>query len=167
MAFLGKRKSAMAPAPKDTKPKQSSQPGVFFGVLRSEFDTPDALPDAFSQAKEAFDELLSAYRNGRIGPEQAGVALSRMILTDRNGLQWTAGATTGRWYRRLPGGAWSSALPPASDDEELRRTSKKAVAAAGAALSAYPGEAVAEPDELPETMFKDEDAPVNYGQLPD
>lgn len=116
MAFLSRKK--------DTKPTTQPAPvpagpsDVFFGTLRSEFDTPDELPEPFKVAFDAFDRLVNDYRAGNVSADIAAGALSRMILVDHNGMEWTVGATTLRWHRRLPGGAWRSAIPPQHMESE-------------------------------------------------
>ena len=112
-----KKKPRRAPA----KQEEVVEQGVlFFGTLPSEFETTSTEAPSLVKLRNIQDEVLENYLTGRLTPEESGRILGLLVLPDKNGLQWSIGATTGRWYRRLPGGTWRSASPGnIEEDEEL------------------------------------------------
>jgi len=87
---------------------------VFLGALRSEYDTPNVLPTAFIQLESVVQQLLWRWKKAEITAEITMQAMSDLVLTGQDGVLWTVGASSGRWYRRLPnqGAAWVIASPP-------------------------------------------------------
>lgn len=86
---------------------------VFLGSLRSEFDEEVPLHPAFSTLLAASGAVRGAYLNGRLGGEDAAAAFAELRLVGSDGAEWTIGATSGRWYRRVTGGSWVPADVPA------------------------------------------------------
>jgi hypothetical protein len=66
------------------------------------------------------DQILRVYRLGKLPPETVMQALSLMRLHDASGAEWSLGATTRRWYRKLPGGAWRVTVPPSTADQVVQ-----------------------------------------------
>ena len=89
---------------------------VFLGTLRSDLDTPDVLPECFSALASAADTIIERYRTGKLDPAATAALLAELKLSDHESFLWTVGATTRRWYRKVPGGVWRAALPPSSVD---------------------------------------------------
>mgnify|MGYP006158192475 FL=1 len=113
-----------------------SDNSFMFGVLPSEFSAPATLSEDFKDFEATVSQLVTAYQYGVIEPAAAAAALSEMIVIDHNGMQWTLGATTMRWYRRIPGGDWRNATPSANDSgESVKETVRAAKAVATQAIS--------------------------------
>lgn len=116
----------------------SSDTPAFFGSLRSEFDTVDELPAPYAVLRSAVVTAVGAYQNGAVSADRCAAALSSMVITDTDGIDWTVGASSQRWYRRLPGGQWrlaspaSSPLPDEADTvaQQARKTANDMVAEA-------------------------------------
>lgn len=89
-----------------------SNSDVFLGMLRSEYDAPEELPDAFIGLRNLSDHIVSKWRNGTLDADTALTLLSTTILTSTNTTEWTIGAQSGRWYRRRAGTPWHVATPP-------------------------------------------------------
>jgi hypothetical protein len=107
-----------------------------FGALPSEFDTPERVAASFSTVLSAVSDLVYAYQTGKVTSEAAGRVLSDVLITDDSNIEWTVGASTLRWYRRLPGGAWRVASPPEQDQGQSSTLSAEAsVNAIGKILS--------------------------------
>lgn len=95
---------------------------VFFGTLRSEFDTEEELAEGWEALSQAAETIRLAYIREELEPEVAASALGQLKLKDRNGAEWTIGASSGEWYRRtssnnqwLRASAPTLALPDLSD----------------------------------------------------
>lgn len=87
---------------------------AFLGTLRSELDEDTPLEGAFAELYARFGALRDAYQTGRLEPRVFGRALRDLRVIDPEGYQWTIGASTGRWYRRLQSdaGKWMAAPAP-------------------------------------------------------
>ena len=113
-----------------------SDNSFMFGVLPSEFSSPETLSKDFKDFEATVSQLVTAYQYGVIEPAATAAALSEMIVIDHNGMQWTLGATTMRWYRRIPGGDWRNATPSTNDSgESVKETVRAAKAVATQAIA--------------------------------
>lgn len=133
MKFTLRRNGDSAGAPTDDAPgpaagPQSTEGGVtppvasgtvFLGSLRSEVDEVELTAESLQWLSAAVDGVVQAYRNRWFTAEGAAERLRVLRLTDMYGNEWTIGATSRRWHRRLPGGAWRINVPPSADDDEL------------------------------------------------
>jgi hypothetical protein len=75
---------------------------AFLGTLRSELDDDSSLDGAFAEVHARFVTFREAYLAGRIDARAFGRELSNLRVLDEDGIQWTLGATTNRWYSRSP-----------------------------------------------------------------
>jgi hypothetical protein len=86
---------------------------LFAGTLRSTLDTPPPLSDGFRRLEALWRETLSAYLAGKFTSEQAAERLSLLKAFDKLDTEWTLGATSKAWYRKLPGSSsWVMSPPP-------------------------------------------------------
>lgn len=96
-----------------TTPEETLGTSLFLGTLRSEFDTEEELAPAWTALMGVAEEVRMAYSKGEITGHEAAVALSSLRLKDRTGSEWTVGASSGEWYRRLSGAmGWVRSAPP-------------------------------------------------------
>ncbi len=72
------------------------------------------MPAEFSLLVARFSQLLSRYHAGTIGTVELAEQLSAERISDTDGGEWTIGASSGAWYRRLPNEAWAQVPPPGS-----------------------------------------------------
>ena len=100
-----------------------SDESLLFGVLPSEFAGPEELSEDLKDFEVTVSQIVSAYQSGIVSADACAGALSRMVISDHNGMEWTIGATTLRWYRRIPGGDWRSATPTSSESGDELHTS--------------------------------------------
>lgn len=121
---------ATAPAP---------APAIFLGALASEVNEPDELAPAFAGVARAVERIVAAIRAGTVSSEEGAQHLAQLRVTDGSGAVWTVGATSMRWYRKLPGRSWKLAPPPATADEQ-------AVASSAAALDLIPAQYARDPE---------------------
>jgi hypothetical protein len=85
----------------------SPAPGVtFLGTLRSEFDEPEHLPDGFQRLYDNVEELILAFKEGRLTRVALAERLRKQVARDGNGAEWTIGARTMTWYRRQGPSRW-------------------------------------------------------------
>ena len=85
---------------------------AFFGTLRSEFDEEETLPRVLNELREAYTDIRTRYDIGEISKTDLAEALSGLRCRSALGVEWTMGASTGSWYRRISGTSWLAALPP-------------------------------------------------------
>lgn len=85
---------------------------MFLGSLRSELDLDDEVAPNFAKLRDAMRAGLSLYRVGRLTKRELAERLSALVAEDGRGAEWTVGATTGSWYRRV-GARWMSSAAPA------------------------------------------------------
>jgi hypothetical protein len=85
---------------------------VFLGSLRSEFDEEVHLHPSFSSLLAAASAVRAAYLTNRLGAEDAAGAFAELRLAGNDEVEWTVGAASGRWYRRLSGGDWEASGAP-------------------------------------------------------
>ena len=87
---------------------------AFFGTLESDLEDTVVLDGAFAELSARFDQLRDAYAVDRIDQTTFGRYLMDLRVVDDNGVLWTIGATTGKWYRRTPqdGRKWNAAPTP-------------------------------------------------------
>lgn len=117
-------------------PARMPAPAVFLGALASEVNEPDVLDPAFAAIADMTERIVTAVRAGALAEVPAAEHLQVLRLQDSSGVQWAVGATSLRWYRKVPGGVWKLAVPPQSADDAARVSSQ-------AALGAMPTELVA------------------------
>lgn len=86
------------------------------GVLRSELDEPEHLPEPFERLIESSSFQRHRFEKGEITKHQLGSELQALRATEADGTEWTLGATSGRWYKRPLGGTWVPAMPPAASE---------------------------------------------------
>jgi len=101
--------------------------GVFLGSLRSEVDEPDQVPEPFAELSIVHDSIMNAYRRGTLTGAQVGQRIKLLRLRTADGVEWTLGASSKRWYRRLPGGTWKIAIPPKTADEVAAASAQAAL----------------------------------------
>ena len=89
-------------------------PDVFLGMLRSEYDAPDELPETFIGLANLTNQVIDRWMQHTLDAHTALTLLTHTILVSADGTQWTVGARSGRWYRRLPSGSWHIAAPPSN-----------------------------------------------------
>lgn len=83
-----------------------------FGTLRSELDeSPDIAPE-FLALEAGVQAVRLAFMESKLTADHAGAILRDLKLTDTNDYQWTIGATSTRWYRKVLGGTWEVAGYP-------------------------------------------------------
>jgi hypothetical protein len=104
-------------------------PQVFLGGLSSEIDEPDHLAEPFETIALVTERVVTAYRRRCLTPHEAGERLAVLRLRTDDDVEWTLGATSQRWYRRVPGGDFKLAVPTGLDDATLRATASAAVKA--------------------------------------
>lgn len=73
---------------------------VFFGTLRSEFDTEEELDAGWEALANAAETIRLAYIREELEAKDVASALGQLKLKDRSGAEWTIGASSGEWYRR-------------------------------------------------------------------
>lgn len=87
---------------------------VVNGVLLSELDEADQLSPAFEAARETFDDLQISYQSGELSAQEYAEALARAaVIID--GLTWTMGAKSRRWYVKR-GALWFPGTPTPLDE---------------------------------------------------
>jgi hypothetical protein len=175
MALLRPRTRRHEPAPEGLPDdlEVAVDPGVhtevFLGTLRSEVDDPDELAQPFQLVAMVTEGVLSAYRRRDLTAEEAAQRLAVLRLRTAAGIEWTLGATSLRWYRRLPGGRWVIAVPPREPDGVLIRSVDEALAAldaldgagsapAGPAPAVAPARQAAPAPTVPQVPTPDVDA---------
>lgn len=139
-----------------------SDESLLFGVLPSEFAGPEALSEDLKDFEVTVSQVVGAYQNGTVSPEVCADALSRMVISDHNGMEWTIGATTLRWYRRIPGGDWRSATPSYSESgdeihasvQRAKDVARQAIASGQDTLETTP---VSNPGEVVDQVVSSED----------
>jgi hypothetical protein len=83
----------------------------FLGMAASEVDV--ELHPSFAAVGDAVTEVSRRYADGQVDAHRAATVLGELVVADVSGNQWTVGALSGRWFRRLgPSGAWQPALTP-------------------------------------------------------
>ena len=87
------RKPSKAPSGIEREP-------VFFGTLRSEFDTEEELDEGWEALAKAAETIRLAYIREELEAKDVASALGQLKLKDRSGAEWTIGASSGEWYRR-------------------------------------------------------------------
>lgn len=85
---------------------------VFFGTLRSEFDEDDVLPRVLTQVRDTYLGLRASFDAGEITKTELAEQLSGLRGRSPMGVEWTIGASSGSWYRRISGTSWLAAAPP-------------------------------------------------------
>jgi len=78
----------------------SNRPPVLLGVLRSEFDDTGTTSAEISEAVHLVNHVLDAWIHHRITAHTADALLHYAIWTTPDGVSYTIGATTRRWYRK-------------------------------------------------------------------
>lgn len=75
---------------------------------------PESLASTVTPAKvlERFERVREQYRMGIIDVAAFNAALKLFQFPDSDGVLWTVGATSNRWYR-WDGGEWQPGEPPA------------------------------------------------------
>lgn len=94
------------------KPAGGGPPRMFMGALPSDLDEDQDLPEEFSELIRRHNMLLQAYADGRMSPKLLAEQMAELVVVDEAGSEWTIGAMSGQWYRRVPGGRWSPSPPP-------------------------------------------------------
>lgn len=97
--------------PSPHTPDESISLPMVLGSLRSELDTPDEVPPNFDRLRRAFYAALDSYLRGERTKAEVAPLLDGLKATDATGQQWTLGATTGTWFRRV-GSRWMMSGPP-------------------------------------------------------
>jgi hypothetical protein len=87
------------------KTKLSSLPievvgGTFLGTLRADDDTPELVGE-FAEIHQHYQELRAQFASGELTQQAFGRAMSELRCVDRDGNEWSIGATSGQWYRRV------------------------------------------------------------------
>lgn len=87
---------------------------LFLGavVARPTGDEEQPMAAEFSLLVARVNQLLGRYHAGEIGGLQLAEALAEEKVVDVAGGEWTLGATTGAWYRRMPTMDWAQVPPP-------------------------------------------------------
>jgi hypothetical protein len=98
----------------------------FLGTLRSELDEESQLDGAFAEIYARFVSLRDAYLSGRIDARAFGEQIRDLRVLDDEGMHWTLGATTMRWYVHNPHNAaqWIVAAGPGSGGIVVDATGK-------------------------------------------
>lgn len=60
-----------------------------------------------------YDEVLLAFQQGRIAPNEARRRIMALVARDDNGLEWSIDAETGKWRYRTHFGSFALGDPPA------------------------------------------------------
>jgi hypothetical protein len=66
----------------------------------------------FSLLAARYARLMSFYQSGEINGEQLAAQLAEERVWDTDGGEWTIGASSGAWYRRVAGEGWTQVPPP-------------------------------------------------------
>lgn len=69
----------------------------------------------FTETSAKVSELVATYQAGRLSSRRLAEQLADLITVDDYGAEWTVGAVTGRWYRRVSNGPWEAAEPPTAN----------------------------------------------------
>lgn len=87
---------------------------LFLGavVARPTGDEEAPMAAEFSLLIARVQQLLNRYHAGEIGALALAEALSNEKVIDTAGAEWTLGATSGAWYRRMPTMDWAQVPPP-------------------------------------------------------
>lgn len=87
---------------------------LFLGavVARPTGDEEAPMAAEFSLLVARVNQLLNRYHAGEIGGLQLAEALAEERVVDIAGGEWTLGATSGAWYRRMPSMDWAQVPPP-------------------------------------------------------
>lgn len=83
-------------------------------------------------------QVISLWMRAKLDRDKAHQALAALVVVEADGTAWSLGATTRRWFRRVPGGEWRLARPPA-DTASLVEPAAQAVEAALWLLGVNPG----------------------------
>lgn len=121
-------------------------PAVFLGGLASEVNEPDELAPAFATIADVTERIVAAVRAGSLVDTDAAQYLQALRLTDGDGVPWTVGATSLRWYRKGPRG-WKLAVPPTEAEEAHERALADALGAVPAEVLKQLGGVGASGDE--------------------
>jgi hypothetical protein len=94
-----------------TDPRRPPIP-LFHGSLGGVPRLSDDIPLALVALVDRFSAAMRAYADGKMSKVEVGDELARLRHTDEQGLTWTIGPSSGRWYaRRGERGAWELADP--------------------------------------------------------
>lgn len=87
---------------------------LFLGavVARPTDDEEAPMAAEFSLLVARVNQLLNRYHAGELGALELAEALSEERVEDIAGGEWTIGASTGAWYRRMPSMDWAQVPPP-------------------------------------------------------
>lgn len=95
----------------DKTPRRNVTQGML-GTLRSELDDAPELTMPFQALEAGVQSVRLSFLEGKISAEHAANVLRELKLTDHEGNEWTIGATSTRWFRRVPGTQWQLAGYP-------------------------------------------------------
>jgi hypothetical protein len=84
---------------------------MFLGTLAPDQAGTELLP-SFQSLMDHFEQLWNLYVARQLTRDQFANQLLTLKITDRDGLEWTIGASTREWYRRTVEGKWAESLPP-------------------------------------------------------
>jgi hypothetical protein len=94
---------------------------VVNGVLLSELDDVEVLAPEFDALRDRFDEAQVEYQSGALRPK-AYADLLATLPTEIDGVIWTMGAKSGRWYQKRAGG-WVPGTPVLAENYVETQTS--------------------------------------------
>lgn len=103
----------------DSNRSAAATPRPFVGSLRSEFDESSNLHAVCIALQRAHDTLIAAWHRGRLEPADLLERLQLLRCADADGVEYTIGATTQRWYRRAVGEERWRLAPAPDPDADL------------------------------------------------
>jgi hypothetical protein len=101
----------MALFPRSSKPELPAATSGFLGMRATSVDVD--LHPSFVALVEAVARVADAYRDRQLSGADAAATLTRLVVQDISGTEWTVGTLSGRWHRRLNDNLpWEPTMPP-------------------------------------------------------
>jgi hypothetical protein len=151
---------------------------AFLGTLRSPLDRDVPLEGAFAELFARFDALREEFLSGKLDKISFGRLLMDLRVVDDDGVEWTIGATTSRWYKRggADGNKWNPSPSPGRGGRLVNRfgdatgwavenwDAKRLETGAGTQEAATAGPKRVRIDDLfTEYVDSETETPVEYG----